>query len=1120
MPRLQLVLGRSGSGKSEYALNKMTELGVFNAVLVVPEQFTLETEKGLMDKLHCDAIPDATVTSFSKMATAYLSAFTNGGRYINNFGRCVLMNRALKNQSHALKVYGGKITRSLADAFVSVSAELKTACITSEELFERASEFSDSVIGDKLHDIALVTGEYESLMSGLYEDSLDDLAKLARGIREQGLYKDKTVIFDGFNNFSAQEERVIIAVMEQAREVIVTAPCSGVIAPDDEADSGIFENVREDIRKLLGEAHRLNIDVSPTIRLKENYRGKTKEIKLIESSLFGGNGKCETCEGLELYSVNSASEEAFLLSALIRRDVKNNGLRYRDCAVIARSLKDYSVLIPDAFAKMDIPFYMDTRDDATVKPLFTLILSALAVAAGERREENIFTCLKTGYFDATPDEIYNLENYVLMWNLKNEDIFSKYTLHPRGYEEELTEKDKQILASLNSTREKVFPPLTALVKRLKGKFNGDTFCKAVYSFLLDLKVPSKIDKQSGELREEGSFVYADELVRLWELVIDILDQMSFALSKDELDAVEAYELFTAACEDADIGRIPPVSDGVTVGSADRIRVADVKKVYIIGANEGSFPASSSSQGILTDRDRELLKEKGLPIGGDALYWSVEEMFIAYKAFTCAEQGLSVSFCRSSFTGEKLRPSPLVNMLKELFPSLKETFFEEISPYELSLTKDAALSVVAQSGDREDKRIASVASAIKEFPEYRRVIDTVENEKRASGAKIEREEISSALFGKNMRMSASKLEVYHKCKYAYFMKYGLLLKPRVKMSLRADTAGTFVHYVLENALRELSREDIEALTREHITECVTKWSDIYCEKAMGGKTNKNASFIYILGRLKKLALAVTLNICEEMKQSEFRPAEFELSISENGQVPPYRVECEKGSVNIEGKVDRVDTMMGEENFVRVIDYKTGCKEFKLNDLLYGLNMQMLIYLFAINGGKDYEKHLPGGVLYYPAARRTFTAEIGDSKDKLNEKQESGMRMNGLMLDDIRCIKGMERDLGKKYVPVGVNKNGELTGGVLASQEQMESISRYIDALIYGMHTSLTQGDISAVPIKGTTTDACKYCDYSSVCGRDDITDPENMLVSRKNDEAMLEIERAVKRNEKEGGENNA
>lgn len=1074
-------------------------------VLVVPEQFTMETEKRLLTAFHVDALPASTVTSFSEMAVQYRTAYEKTGKYISDLGRHILMDRAIREQNSALNIYAGRVTRSLTEAFLAVASELKTSRLTPEELMEQADRQKGTLLGDKLHDISLVVSEYQAQLNKRYLDSLDDLTKLADGIRQYGLYRNRTVLIDGFHNFSAQEEEVISALLTQAEKVVVALPCSSVTDTGDEMDTPIFENVREEARRLIGFAQRSNIPVERPIFLKENKRAKNEALRFLETALIGSNKQKEDCNGIHLYTSCNMADEVMLLASLIGRDVRESGCRYRDCAVIARSLKDYTALLSDAFRRAGIPFYMDSRADVTILPLFTFMLSALQVAAGERRDENLFRCFKTGFFSVSMDEIYNMENYVLKWGIGKNGLFSPFTLHPRGYVDEWTERDKALLEGYEATRQRVMPPLVAFCDRLRGHFTGRTLCHAMYDLLLALNIPGQIDEECGILKEKREPVKAEEHIRLWGMVVELLEQIDLTAGDESLDIRSAVELFKVACESLDMGRIPPTADAVTVGSADRIRVPDVKRVYVLGCNEGVFPASPSGTGLLSDGDREKLNQQGIRLGGDGSYWSVEEMFIAYKAFAAPSEALTVLYRRLSFTGEKLRPSVLVHTLKNAFPALQETPMEALSPLKLALDPSTAMMVVATRHKEKDPELYVLERYLEKDERYGPVLACMRNRIHAPDAQIVQRETAAALFSKDpMRISATKLENFHRCPYSYFLQYGLRLEPQEKATLKANTIGTMIHYVLEQSLRELSQKDISSVTPEEKTACVDKWCTYYYENSMGGDTGKTAGFAYRYRRLSELAQAIVDNLIEEMKQAQYRPVVFELKMGKGGSVPSYVVPCEDGEVIFEGTVDRVDIMHGERDYLRVVDYKTNSKKFAMNDLLYGLNMQMLIYLSALRRrDARFSQCLPGGVLYFPAALVKRSRDNGnDTKEDWND-----MKMNGVLLDDLSSLRGMEQDLEGRFIQPKMGKNGVI-GGILVSEEEIRDIDEYIDFVLRRMHDELIQGKIGARP----TENPCKFCKFRSVCDHDPVTDPCVEIEKRDTKAVLSKIKEMISKGE--------
>jgi len=1095
----QLVLGRSGSGKSTYLFQLALKYPAEKVMFVVPEQFTLETERRLLDVYQTNALPKSTATSFSQMARDYLREYEPAGQYINGFGKHILMDRALREEKDALRLFNGKITRSLIENFLALSSEMKTSCLTPEEIMAFSSSQAETGLSDKMHDIALICAHYNALVSEHYIDDEDDLTKLANGIVAHKLFSDKIVFIDGFHNFSAQEERVIEAVMTQAEKVYVTVPCADLAG--DEADAILFENVRNGASRLLGACDRLGVAREKAVLLKENRRAKKPALKEWETSVIGITAASDNCEGIELYRTSGVSEEASLLAALIKRDVFEKKCRYRDCAVICRSVADYETVLQNAFACAEIPIYTDSRADIRRKPLFMLLQSALETAAGKFPNESAFRCLKTGFFPVARNAVYRLEKYCLLWNYGGKALFCEYTGHPRGFGETWSARDKEVLADCNATREKAFAPLERLCRCLTGRFSGETLGKALYDFLTELKVPEQIKRQSNLLRERGEEVAAKEEIRLWEQAVSVLEQLTYAAGDLSLTAREALELFDVACTNADMGRIPPTADAVTVGSADRIRVADVKNVYLFGCNEGDFPRTVTTGGLLTDRDRRALKEKGLTIGGDALYWSVEELFIAYKAFSSPSEKLTVLYHTSDSLGNKTEPSVLVSGLKKKFPSLPEQTAKDVPLRYRASTRAAALALLAAEGN--NKSLNTLREALKQDARCALTLQSIERAGKAPCIAIQNAALSSALFGENMRISATKLEAFNECRYRYFLQYGLSLTTMEKFGLKSNTVGTVAHDVLEHSLRELSEKGFETVTPEEIRACVRKWSQEYFNTCMKQGKESAPSVRYQLERIEKTVTEVAFRLTEEFKQSAFRPVAFELRIGENGDVKPYVLTSGSGSIQVEGKIDRVDYMEGEQPFVRVVDYKTGDKLFSLQNVIEGKDLQMLLYLFALrkNGGERFAEALPGGVLYCPVKYKL--PKEGDTP----AAQKKCRQMNGLFLNNLASLRGMERELSASFIPI-TQKDEVPMGKTLATEEEIDVLQKYVDLSLLTMHDELNKGGLTVNP-SADEHKQCDYCRYKEACA----AAPERFL-SKENKEDSAEEPMAIIRRQVE------
>lgn len=1073
---LKLILGRPGTGKTEYITNEFINNKNQKKVFLSPEQFTLETERRLLSKMETKLLPADYVLSFSSLPRKYYSVCGgNAGTYIDDFGRMILMNKAIGSCRDSLVIYKNQAGKqSFVKDMLSLSLQSKTSLIPPERFLELAEKIPSKILSSKLFDAGQILSLYDGYVAEKYLDGGDDLTVIANGLNENPIFEGYDIYVDGFHSFSLQEEAVLISLLKQANSVTVTFPCPSL------ADDGVsvFSNTSASARHLIGEGLKHGIETEKAVILKEAYRFKTEELKHIEKYLFSEDIlKIEDSGAVTLTISSTLTDEAEAVARKIHRDIRENGGKYSECAVITRDLTQYSGIIESAFEKYDVPYFIDKRENAITKPLFRLVTSALRLASGQWQTENLLACLKTGYFNATEDEIFILENYLDLWGITGNALYEEYTLHPDGYTKEMSESARDELLLLNDIRNRVMPVIKDFCGALKGRFNGEKLCRAIFRLMTDLKTDRSEDETD---------------IRIYTLMTDILDQLYYSVADEEMDIKTALELCLSAMESAELGKIPPTLDGVVIGTADRIRIPQVKRVYIIGLNDGEFPKSPSDDGIFGEEDKEILESENVILGSNMIYWAIEEMFISYKAFCASSEEVHLFTRRLDKSGAAAHPSQLVAAVKRLFNNLKVTDLTQNPDIdELAETANSGISALAVSGNRDKTLI----KWYEEHKGYRKLKPVGNTHKMDSHT-------ASELFGKNMRVSATKIEDYHKCRFAYFCKHGLRVREKRSLNLKANEIGSFVHFVLENVLRDTKEKGIYTLSKDERNALTEKWLNEYFISYMGGETSKSARFTFMFKRLNRLLELLIDNIADEMEQSEFTPDGFELNIGKD--IKPTVIECDEGTILFEGSADRVDIMKTEEGtYLRVVDYKTGAKKFKLGDVLYGLNMQMLIYLVSLwKGGEEkYGQVIPAGILYFPATHPKIETDSLESGEKRKEKLIKELRMNGLVLEDIKSLEGMEKDLEGMYIPVARGKSGLKGKDSLATLEQLGKLSQHIEKTLKNMHRELNLGNIEAVPVE----EACKYCEYRSLCGFEAGVDKEISVESLKNDEVWERID---------------
>lgn len=1068
---LKLLLGRAGTGKTTEILGTMAREGERRPqLLIVPEQHSHDAERQLCAVGGNGVSLCAEVLSFTRLASRVFSVA--GGLaepVLDAGGRLLLMDVALKAVEDRLKVY---VRPSRKPPFLTQLAatvdECKGANISPERLFEVAGQV-EGESGDKFYDLALICGAYEAYCEQRGADPRDKLTRLARALEGCPWGEGRDIYLDGFTDFTVQERQVLEKLVGQANSVTVALTCDGMAG--DEED--VFGPARRTARRLLELAKRMGVESEVRVR-SEKGAAVARGIARVEEHLFEAVLPVfeETPEGVELYRAMSPYSEVERAAAELARLVREEGYRYRDLAVTARSMEVYGPLITLIFPRYGLPVFLGGMDDVLQKPILTLVTGALDAVAGEYRYEDVFRYLKTGLTDLSRDEVDRLENYVLKWDIKGSrwTQAGEWNMHPEGYGGVWNETLKARVVELDGLRRRVAEPLERL-RRAKEK-TGEGLALALYGFLEEIDLPRRLLERGAELRQGGEAALAAEYEQLWKLLCGALEQCAQLLGETGMDWEEFARLFKLVLSQYQVGAIPVSLDRVAAGEMPRLAHKHCKVLYLLGADDGAIPAVAPSPGLLVDEDRSLLAAFGLesaPRLTDKLW---REMTIVYETCALPSDRLIVSYALAGEDGGKGQPSFLVKKLRQLFPGL-------VPLDERSLEKDFRMTALRPALELAGLR-PGLGRALKEVPGCAPLVERMERAATMERGSLTRPTVE-ALYGRHVPMSASRMDKYKSCHFSYFMQYGLGAKARKGAEFAATDYGTFVHYVLENVLRE--RKGREVPGREQVSAVVKR----YVEEQLGGLAGETARFRYLFRRLEKTVYAVVKNVCEELENSEFQPVAFELGFGKKGELPPVELTVDGVTLSVSGVVDRVDAWEKDGRlYLRVVDYKTGRKSFDLTDVWNGLGLQMLLYLFTLTeDGKTLfgdRELVPAGVLYLPARDLPVGGSRTMTEEERQKKVDEQLRRKGLVLDDEAVLSAMERgEEGFRFLPLKMKKSGEIGGEALVSAERLGKLERHTRQILRDIAAELAAGNIAADPFwQGPQHNACQWCEYAAAC----------------------------------------
>lgn len=1087
---LNFVLGRNGSGKTEYlrniAADKLND-GKSECILIVPEQFSYETERSMLRKVGSEKMLNLEIFSFTRLAHILNQKYGEKLKPQIDDGVCsVLMSMTLEALTDKLQFYkkfSGK--PALIGQLITFSDELKKCNIEPIDLSKTAENTDNVILKSKLNELSLITSLYCAEISRNYSDSRDLLTIAADLIPQNDYFLGKTVCIDAFSGFTAQERKIIEKIIKQADNVFVSL-CTDSIRTSDSGFS-LFDNVTEESHKLKSCADKMGIPVLKPVILPVNTESKSNDLIYLEKAIFSSTSEkfYDKCENIVLCSAGNKADEADFVACTIKKLLRVNGFRCREIAVIERSQDSYDKELTESFKKYGIPFFEDKRQPIHTQPIIVLVNCLLSMAQSGISTELLFRYLKTGLTRISVNDISELENYAVIWKIDGAKWKNDFTENPDGLGIEFNEKSEKQLAHFNEIRKQAIAPVLAF-KRDFNEANGTEKSRLIYNYLKSYKIADNLADFTLDLLKSGNSSLADEQDTVWQLLMKMLDDLSNAIGETVVTPKRYFELFSVLLSTIDLGKIPQSIDAVTIGSADRMRISGCRAVFVVGANSGVFPLDMPTDGILNDRERKILEKLGLELTKTAEYKTVDEHFFAYNALTSANEKIYVSYSLSDYSGKALFPSEIVSQITEIFTDVKHIDTALINPIEKIESNISAFE--AASKEFNSNSIFSVT--LKEYfnnnSEYSYRLDALDRIANRKETAINDKTIATELFGKNMYVSASRCETYYKCPFEYFCKFGLNAKPRKIAELDPAQTGTVIHFVLEKILSENSREELEKFSDNKIKEKIKDIMNQYITLSLGGVDNKPKRFLYLYSRLLSTLFEVVKRIIEELKVSDFTPTDFELKIDKDGAVAPYEVQLPNGGkLYIRGSVDRVDTMQKDgETYVRVIDYKSGGKKFMLSDIFAGLNMQMMIYLFALkqNGSEKYGNIVPSGVLYMPAKQGSESLGRNAAPEEIMMEKIKSSRLNGIVLKDEKVITGMDRTYSKCYVNVEPDKKNGGFKGDLITFEELGKLQKKVDYELTQMAESLQNGVIPVLPaVGGNYKNTCEYCDYSQVCG---------------------------------------
>ena len=1127
---IRFIYGRAGTGKSKYCINeikdKIDEKADNKLILLVPEQYTFNTENKILKFIGERALLRTEVLSFKKMAHEVSEEC--GGRVkeiIKESGRNMLIHRVLNENMDSLD-YFKKISREQGfnEIISEIISEFKKYNVDVENLRKIDEKVDNIELIQKLNELTIIYEAFNSKMHESYIDGDDELTLLSKKLLENDIYKGAEVWIDEFTSFTPQQLEVIRLLAKRCKRVNITL-CMESKSLESEEITDVFNTIKNTENNILKIMKENNVAYDEPVDLNNNitYRFKDNlELKHIEGYFFTYpfNEYDKSCNSVELYKANNIYDEVDRVAKSIVELVRENGYRYKDISVVCRNIDDYEKVTSVIFKDYDIPYFLDKKTQLLSNPLIILISSAFEILFKNWSYESIFKYLKSGLVGIDNSHIDILENFILEHGIKGYKWTSEEIINEKWFNnnEELT-KEKILISEV---MEEIRIPLMTFHNKINGKYKVRDICVAIYEFLLDVKAFERINNWIENFEKIGLEDKVKEYSQVQSIVIDILDQAVDVIGEEILDSFEFFKILNTGFTNEKIGVIPVALDQVNIGDIARIKGRDVKILYIVGINDGVLPSSKKDEGILSDRDRGILNEIGVKLASTTRNKVFEEQFLLYTALTISSEYLMLSYPMADFEGKSLRPSIVIPRIKKILPKL----VEQSAIYDLKSKKDKISKVIApiptfnelivavrRDFDKEDIESywPEVYSWFKEDDDFKDKVKNIFKGLTYSNvgdrvAKKKLRKLYQNEMGK-LVFSVSRLEKYAECPFSYFVQYGLKAKNRKVYEFTPPDLGSFVHEMLDSFTNKIKDEGIlwSELDNE---KCNTIVSNIIDKKLNGESNsilNSTKKFKYLAQRFKRVISKSVSVIANQIGKGEFEvfKTEFNFGSFSSGEAITLDLES-KEKIYLQGRIDRIDTLdLDGETYIRIIDYKTGAKKFDLNELYYGLQMQLLVYLDALIKNSKYilDKQVrPGAVLYFKIDDPIIKGKKEMTTEEVQEEVLDALKMKGLILKDARVVRAMDKDIEgySLVIPAAFKTDGDFKANSdVVTEDEFALLRKYVNKKMIELCEDMLSGDIKIQPTKHSNRTHCEYCDFSAICQFDSsIKDNKYKIIIKK------------------------
>lgn len=1113
---LRFYFGPSGSGKShriyEEIMQRAAQEPGRNFLIIVPDQFTMQTQKDLVMRSDRGGILNIDVLSFGRLSHRILEEVgTKEMPVLDDTGKSLVLQKIAADLKEQLPAMGSLLHKQgYIHEVKSAISEFMQYGISTQDMDKLiASAEKRGALAMKLRDLKTLYRGFQDYIRDHFITTEETLDVLRRSLVKSKILPDSVVVFDGFTGFTPIQNRLIQELMRVCEETIVTVTIGEEEDPYQmDGEQKLFHLSKKTVADLVKLAAEAEVTRGEDVFVKggPNRFAEAPALCYLEQNLFRYQYEpyTEKQHEIHMFEALSPREEVHQTALYIRKLIREEGLTYRDIAVVIGDLEGYASYVETEFGQLEIPCFLDRTRGIVLNPMIEYIKSALQLYIRDFSYDTVFHFLRSGMADISREEIDELENYVIRTGARGYRTYSRLFTRKteemqQGSGQEDTERAEETMERLNRIRQQFAD--TVEILHMAPWAKAGEYVDHLYDFLEQNQVQQKLLNYQQQFEQEGDLAKAREYAQIYRLVMDLLDQIYGLLGEEEISLQEFADILDAGFGEITVGTIPQNVDRIVVGDMERTRLKQVKVLFFLGVNDGNIPKNASKGGIISDMDREFLIESGTEMAPSPRQQMYIQRLYLYLNMTKPSERLYLSYAKVNSDGKGIRPSYLIDTVRKLFPLLAVEYPQNRSRLEQIEGRQEGARYLAEElreyADgtlREEERqdFYLMYRAYEADPEGRdRLTAAAFRRYKESGlSRI----VARALYGRQLENSVSRLETYAACACRHFLQYGLSLQEREEFGFEVSDMGNVYHAVLENFAGKLAESGRtwwdfdENFATQAIKEAVEGYAATYGETVLYSSARNE----YAITRMSRILTRTVLTLQQHLKQGSFQPDDYELSFRFAEDLDSIHVDLsEEEKMHLQGRIDRIDVSEDAEHvYVKVIDYKSGNKKFDLAALYYGLQLQLVVYMNAameLESRKHPDKEIvPAALLYYHIDDPTIETPVELTQEQINEEILTKLRMNGVVNSDPAVVERLDRFLQdkSKVIPVEKKKDGSFSArsGIL-SREELQVVSSYVDTKIREIGREILDGKIAANPYEKGNEEACTYCAYKKVCGFD-------------------------------------